>query len=280
MTKQLLVPSSIGRVRFQASKCIWLWGMLAPTFLLGVQSLSFKLLSVTLVLTFLTICVGHSVGLHRCLIHQSFQCGWFVRGILAWLAVLGGMGGPITWARIHAVRDYWQNRLDCPPYFAYKHSILKDFIWNLHLSFYPSDDRAEQQLPSKLLKDPWLIFLEKTWPLHNLGLAAIIFCALGVDGLVVCMCGRVTGAIIGHWAIGYASHAWGERPHKKVDASEHGTNNWLLGVLSFGEGFHNNHHAFPQSARMGLKPFDIDLGWQVVRMLKKVGLAHNVKVAE
>jgi len=270
---------SIGRVRFNFTKSFWLWGMMTPTIFFGAQSVSLKLCIITLILTFFGICLGHSVGLHRCLIHQSFQCGSFLRGLLAWLSVLAGLGGPITWARIHGVRDYWQNRLDCPPYFAYKHSMFKDFIWNLHLSFHPADNRADEKLPPHLLTDPWLNFLEKTWPLHHLAIASIIYLTLGAEGVVICVCSRITGGILGHWAIGYASHAWGEQPHRQEGASEHGTNNWLLGVLSFGEGFHNNHHAYPQSARMGLAPLDFDLGWWVVLLLKRLNLIHSVKCA-
>src|SRR4029079_1685269 len=128
----------------------------------------------SLALAFVTLCVGHSVGLHRGVIHRTYEARPLVRGVLVYLFVLSGLGGPLSWARLHAVRDYWQNRTDCPRYFAYGHSIARDFVWNLHLRFEPADDRADARLPPDILGDPWLGFLERTWPAHVVLLALVI----------------------------------------------------------------------------------------------------------
>lgn len=269
-----LVPPGIGRIRFDAGKTLWLWGLLIPGAVVGIPSLTPATLAVALGLTFLTLCVGPSVGLHRGIIHRTYETSPLVRGVLAYLFVLSGLGGPLSWARLHAVRDHWQNRPDCPTYFAYTHSLFRDFLWNLHLRFEPADDRCDGRLPADVLRDRWLRFLERTWPLHVLALAGVILWTLGPGGVAVCLCARTAGGILGHWAIGYASHAWGERRYEREGATENGTNNWLLGVLSFGEGFHNNHHAFPGSARMGLRPHEFDLGWLVIRAMERAGLLY------
>ncbi len=271
-----LVPPEIGRIRFGLGKTLWLWGMAIPGLAVGIPSLTPTTLVVSLALAFLTLCVGHSVGLHRGIIHRSYEAPLAVRGVLAYLFVLGGLGGPISWARLHAVRDYWQSRPDCPRYFAYGHSIARDFIWNLHLRFEPADHRTDERLPADVLRDPWLWFLERTWPAHVLLFAIAIFLVLGPGGVAVCICARTAAGIIGHWAVGYAAHAWGERRFIIPGARECGTNVWVLGVLSFGEGFHNNHHAFPKSARMGMRPSELDLGWAVIWLLERVGLARRV----
>jgi stearoyl-CoA desaturase (delta-9 desaturase) len=265
------MPPSIGRLRFDPVKALWLWGMALPGLFLGVPALTPRLTALSLLLTFLTLCLGHSVGLHRGIIHRSYEAGPLARGVLAYGFILTGLGGPLAWARIHAVRDYWQNRLDCPPYFAYRHSPFRDFWWNLHLAFLPADDRADRKLPPDVLRDPWLRFLEATWPLHTALLAGILYVTLGAEAVAVCVCGRVSGGILGHWAVGYASHAWGKRPHAIPGAAETGTNNWLLGVLSFGEGFHNTHHAFPESPRMGRFWWELDLGWLSLAAMRRLG---------
>lgn len=265
-------PRSIGVVKFGRAKTIWLWGMFIPTVILGFGFLDVQLFLLSLVLAFVTLCLGHSVGLHRGIIHRTYETGTVVRGFLAYLFVLSGLGGPISWARLHAIRDYWQSSPDCPEYFAYRHSIFTDFLWNLHLQFEPADNRAEVRLPNDVLSDRWLLFLEKTWILHNLLFATVIYHFLSWEGVVICVCSRTAIGILGHWAIGYSSHVWGEKPHWIPNASEMGTNNWILGLISFGEGFHNNHHAFPKSPRMGLKWSEFDLGWIMIQLMESLGL--------
>ena len=271
-----LVPPEVGRVRFDAGKAIWLWGMAIPGLVVGVPVSTRATLIVSMVLAFLTLCVGHSVGLHRGIIHRTYEVHPVIRGTLAYLGVLSGLGGPLSWVRVHATRDYWQNRTDCPRYFAYDHSLGRDFVWNLHMRFEPADDRADGRLPPDVLRDPWLRFLERTWPLHVLGLALGILAVLGPGGVAVCVCARTAASLVGHWFVGYAAHVWGERRYVVPGAKESGTNVWLLGVLSFGEGFHNNHHAFPRSARMGVRRAELDLGWLVIRALEGIGLARGV----
>lgn len=236
------MPPEIGRLRFDAVKAFWLWGMALPgLFMVSLGAVSHACLACSLL-------GGPALDLR-----------------------LTGLGGPLTWARIHAVRDYWQNRLDCPPYFAYRHSPLRDFWWNLHLSFVPADPRADAKLHPDVLRDPWLRFLEATWPLHTAALAGILYVTLGSEAVAVCVCGRVAGGILGHWAVGYASHAWGRRSHAIPGAAETGTNNWALGVMSFGEGFHNTHHAFPDSPRMGRGRLELDLGWLSLKLMRRLG---------
>lgn len=266
------VPQSVGAVRFDWSKSLWLWSMLLIGVAFGLPALTPRLTLAAAGLALLTLCLGHSVGLHRGIIHRSYETSPFLRGLLAEFFVLTGLGGPLSWARLHAVRDHWQNQAQCPAYFAYRHSMARDFWWNLHLRFTPADGRAEQRLPSDVLGDPWLGFLEHTWPLHVLASALLLGWAGGPEAVGVCVGLRVAGGILGHWAIGYATHVWGEQVHVVDGASESGTNIWWLGVISFGEGFHNNHHAHPRSARMGLRWFDVDLGWYAVSALRALHL--------
>ncbi|HXX92081.1 MAG TPA: fatty acid desaturase, partial [Planctomycetota bacterium] len=108
-------------------------------------------------------------------------------------------------------------------------------------------------------------------------LALALALVWGPGAVAVVVCARTAGSILGHWFIGYASHAWGERRYAIEGASESGTNNWLWGVISFGEGFHNTHHAFPRSARMGLRAGELDLGWWAVLGLRTAGLVWQVR---
>lgn len=275
-----LVPEEIGRVRPDPVRALWLWGLAATGLAAGVPAMTVGTTSLALLLTLLTLCLGHSVGLHRGIIHRAYETGPVVRAVLAWFFVLSGLGGPLSWAKLHAVRDYWQNRADCPPYFAYRHGLLRDFVWNLHCRFEAADDRALGRLPDDVLRDRWLRFLEATWPLHVLALAIVIALTLGPGAAALCVCARSAAGIAGHWFVGYAAHAWGEQPHPVAGAAESGTNLRLLGVLSFGEGFHNNHHAFPRSARMGLTRGQFDLGWLALRGFRALGLVRELRTPQ
>ncbi|MFP2924112.1 hypothetical protein ACLESO_02620 [Pyxidicoccus sp. 3LG] len=113
--KTVLVPPEVGRLRFDGIRTLWLWGMLVPGVAVGLPSSTPTRVAVSLGLTFATLCLGHSVGLHRSVIHRAYEAGPWVRGVLAYLFVLSGLGGPLSWARLHAVRDYWQSARTAHP---------------------------------------------------------------------------------------------------------------------------------------------------------------------
>src|SRR5262249_15396810 len=108
-------------------------------------------------------------------------------------------------------------------------------------------------------------------------LAFIIGLIFG-PGVAAITCGlRVAGGILGHWFVGYVSHKIGYVRYGIHGASAEGRNVFFLGVFSFGEGFHNNHHAYPGSARMGVKWYELDAGWFVVRALEVLGVFRDVQ---
>jgi stearoyl-CoA desaturase (delta-9 desaturase) len=202
-----------------------------------------------------------------------------LRSVLLLLFCQTGLGGPLAWIRVHHARDHWQNQPASPPYFAYGHSLLRDFVWNLHLAFAPVDERewqARYGIEKAIDEDPLLRFLERTWRRQVAG-AWLLACLLAGPGFAtVVVCGRVAATILFHWLIGYLSHTHGEVAFDIPGACEVGRDSWTLGALSFGEGFHNSHHALPRSARMGLRRGDLDLGYWVVRALARLGWVTDV----
>jgi len=239
----------------------WPFGVLGPALVLA---------------TMVTLCVGHSVGLHRGIIHQTFRMPMAVQRVMVSLFVFTGLGGPLAWIRLHYVRDYWQNKAECPPYFAYRHSLAKDFYWNLHCTFDPKGVER-YRVPDRWLRDPWLRFLERTWWWWNILLFGVLGWCFGLGAALVLGPLRVAGSILGHWFVGFWTHARGPKRFAIEGASEEGTNSTLLGWISFGEGYHINHHALPDSARMGISRFEFDLGWVVIVLLERLGLVRDVK---
>jgi stearoyl-CoA desaturase (delta-9 desaturase) len=265
-----------GRVEFAWPKTLWLYANLAAGLAALPYGIGFRSLGLSFLLAFGTLCVGHSVGLHRGIIHRTYETSRTMRRSLVALFAFAGLGGPVSWMRVHFTRDYWQNRLDCPRYFRYEHGMGVDYHWNLHCRFVPADESA-YGIPPEDARDPFLLFFERTWCLWPLILTALVALIWGPAVAGVACCLRVATGILGHWFIGFVSHKIGYVRYGVKDASAEGRNVFFLGVASFGEGFHNNHHAFPSSARMGVKWYELDAGWWVVLVLEKTGLIRNVK---
>ena len=269
------VPESVGRVAFGPAKSLWLWGLIVATVVIGPSRETF-VIAAALGLTFLTVCLGHSVGLHRGVIHRSYRMPRALRNALLYLFVQTGLGGPLSWILLHHVRDHWQNERDTPPYFAYRHSIAKDFWWNLHCAFHPRDVSL-YGVHRSLFRDPWLRFLERTWFLHVIAFAVAVALVFDPHVAATVVLARAAITILGHWFVGFVSHKHGEIRWDLAGSTEVGRNTLALGWLSFGEGFHNNHHAHPRSARMGFRWYELDLGFAAVRALEKLGAIRGVR---
>jgi stearoyl-CoA desaturase (delta-9 desaturase) len=264
-----------GRVVWDAPKSIWfasitLAALLAagPAFTRG----AFALFAVT---TAITLCAGHSVGIHRLLIHRAFRVPLALEHALVYLGVLVGLGGPLGLARLHDTRDRQQSRPRCHDYFAHRRGPLRDYLWNLHCrfefagSFQPRVDR-------RVLEDPFYRWLERTWRWQQLPWALLLLALGGWPWLVWGGLVRVAVGTTGHWFVGHVAHRRGYQGWRNHGAAVQGWNSLLLGALSMGEGWHNNHHAFPRSARMGHLWWELDAGWWLVAALRALGVAREV----
>nr|WP_216690571.1 fatty acid desaturase [Hymenobacter siberiensis] len=96
--------------------------------------------------------------------------------------------------------------------------------------------------------------------------------------MIICVPVRVSVSMLGHWFVGFMTHKYGYARYAIDDATEHGYNSWVLDALSFGEGFHNNHHAHPSSAKMSAEWYELDLGRYLVAGLRATGLIWDVQV--
>ena len=261
-------------IRWAPWRTAWFVLTGVPALTLAPAALSVETAVVGAALGFGTFLLGHTVGLHRGILHRAFAMPRWLRNLLAWVFVLVGLGGPMWWMRAHNLRDHWQSRPDAPAWFRYDHGLLRDFVWNLHTQW-------DGPRPARLLRpddaaDPWLRFLERTWVLHVAASFAVLYALGGLPHLLVGGFARVWLAQLGHWYVGYEAHARGSVRYPMDPAAVPGRNRWLLGVLSLGEGFHNNHHAFPGAARIGHRWWEFDAGWGTIRLLAALGLVWDV----
>lgn len=128
-----------------------------------------------------------------------------------------------------------------------------------------------------LAKDKFHVWITKFHYLPMVVLGAVL---LAIGGLPFVMWGIFLRTVVGlhaTWLVNSATHMWGSRRFSTRDLS---TNNWLVALITFGEGWHNNHHAHPTSARHGLKWYEVDLNWYGIRALRLLGLAKQIKVVE
>jgi len=264
-----------GRVRWDPSKSLWINGCLVSFAALAPFHTTAGAVVTGLLLTYLTLLLGHSVGMHRKLIHRTYDCPRWLERVLVYLGVLVGMGGPAGLIRIHDVRDWAQRAADCHDYFSHRAPFLKDAWWQLNCRF-EFDTPPTLEIEPEVSADPFYRLLDRTWMLQQLPLGVVLYAIGGVSWVVWGVFGRVFLSVAGHWTITYLTHNPGPGRWLVPDAGVQASNLPGFGLLTLGECWHNNHHAFPESARIGLAPGEFDPGWHVLRGLAAFGWVKNV----
>jgi stearoyl-CoA desaturase (delta-9 desaturase) len=230
--------------------------------------------------------LGVSLGYHRLFAHHSFLT---FRPIECVVMVLGCMGGiaPFHWIAIHRLHHCHSDQEGDPhsPVVRAGHRLgpLRGF-WHAHVGWYRSYGAA---YPTAAIRDltsrPDLAWIDAhwfTWCLAGLGIPALVGFAVGgtaYDALIGLLLGGVLRLFVVTqltFAIGSLGHLWGSRPYATPDSSR---NNLLLGFLVLGEGWHNNHHAFPRSARFGFRWWQMDFTWCMIWLMERLGLAWQVR---
>jgi stearoyl-CoA desaturase (delta-9 desaturase) len=266
-----------GQVRWSAANSLWNGGLLAAA-LAAPFHVTPGALILCGVLTAGGLLLGHSVGYHRLMIHRSFACPRWLARLLVWSGALVGMAGPLGIVRQHDLRDWAQRQPECHPYLSQHVPWWRDAWWQLHC-------RLELERPplidaGDVAADPFHRWLEATWRWQQLPLAALL---LGIGGLPWLLWGvavRITLSATGHWLVGWLAHNRGPQ-RWLVDASGVQAFDvpWAA-IPTMGEAWHNNHHAWPGSARIGLEPGQSDIGYGFIRLLARAGLAWNIQTPE
>jgi fatty-acid desaturase len=269
-------PARKGDIRWSPVRSLWLLAMYLGAAIWAVPTWSWGSLGVFFATSGILLCLGFSVGLHRGVIHRSFEMSpWLEHGLM-WLAALNGFGGVLSLIRMHERRDYWQNRSRCPEYYAYRHGPWRDYLWYLHMS-YRGEPEFEPVLRREVGGDPLYRILERSWILQPLLLGALLYLAGGWPWFVWGLLVRVSVTLTGVWLVNYAVHRHGYRNFEIPQVILEGGNSVLFGLISMGEGWHNNHHALPRSARLGLAWWELDPGYWCIRILEGLRLVRYVR---
>ena len=231
--------------------------------------------------------LGITVGFHRLFTHRSFETFNRVKFLFAVLGSMAVEGSLMRWVAFHR-RHHQHSDTPDDPHSPHHHGrgllgLLRG-AWHAHIGwFFEPDPVNMDNYVKDLKKIPGLRVADALWPLWVvLGLAIPSAIGLACGGWRGCIGGFLWGGLVrvflGHhvtWCVNSVCHIWGRKPYPAGDESR---NNAIVGILALGEGWHNNHHAFPSSARHGLQWWQIDVSYWLIRAMEACGLAWKVRV--
>lgn len=265
-----------GRVRWAPARSFWIAGMTGCTLLLAPLYVTPGAVLLWLSTSAVTLCLGHSIGLHRLLIHRSLDAPrWFER-MLAYLGTLVGMAGPLGMVRLHDMRDWAQRQAECHDLHAHRASLLCDAWWQMHCRL-DLTHPPRFELEPRLRDDKVLRLLEFTWMAQQLPWALLFLWVGGLPWLIWGVPVRIAVGVTGHWLVGHITHRHGPQGWSIDDVAVQGHDLPAAALVTFGEAWHGNHHAWPESARLGLEPGQHDPGWWVLLALRRIGLVSGLK---
>jgi stearoyl-CoA desaturase (delta-9 desaturase) len=260
-----------GRVNWETvvAMVIFHAGALAALF-----TFTWAALAVTLVLLWVSGSLGIGMGYHRLLTHRGYKTPKWVEYFLTLCGTLALESGPLQWVTTHRIHHAHTEGREDP------HSP-RDGGWWAHVGWIfrgtaqKHDPATVERYAPDLLKDGFHVWISRWYylPFVLLGVALLL-----VGGWSVLLWGVFLRTVVGlhaTWLVNSATHMWGTRRFETADDS---TNNLLVALLTFGEGWHNNHHAHPRAARHGLAWYELDFNWWGIRTLQLLGLAKAVKL--
>jgi fatty-acid desaturase len=277
----------IGKTHAGDDKINWVTASFMMMFHLGAIAAIFfftwKAFFVALFLWWVAGSLGVGMGYHRLLTHRGYKTPKWVEYVLTVCATLALQGGPIFWVATHRIHHKHSDKEGDP------HSP-RDGKWWAHVgwilvgkSMHHDTTTLVRYVPD-LAKDKFHVWITKYHYVPMIVLGVILALVGGrplLTGAVpFVLWGIFMRTVVGlhfTWLVNSVTHVWGSRRFKTQDLS---TNNFWVAMVTFGEGWHNNHHAHPVSAQHGLKWYEVDFNWYGIWALKKLGLAKNVNQAK
>jgi stearoyl-CoA desaturase (delta-9 desaturase) len=220
--------------------------------------------------------LGIGLSYHRLLTHRGFKVPRWLEYFLAICGSLALQGGPIFWVGLHRIHHAKSDREGDP------HSPREGFFW-AHMGWiiYGEGQHNDYSQLSRyapdLAKDPFYVWLSKY---HYVPQIIVGIMLLAIGGIPMVLWGTFFRTTVGlhiTWLVNSATHVWG---YQRFQSNDDSRNNWWVALMSFGEGWHNNHHAHAASARHGLAWYEVDLNWYAIRTLQLLGLAKEVRVVD
>jgi stearoyl-CoA desaturase (Delta-9 desaturase) len=213
---------------------------------------------------------GITAGYHRYFSHRSFKTSRVFQFFLGWLGCAASQNGPSWWVARHRHHHRESDRA------ADLHSPVIYGFWWSHVGWLlaKASDGTDPDLVRDLYRYPEIRWLDRNFWIPPLVLALACFLLNGWSGVVW---GFVVSTLLTHHAtftVNSICHLWGRRRYATADASR---NNWFVAIITLGEGWHNNHHHYQSSARQGVRWWELDVSYYLIRVLSWVGLVWGVR---
>jgi sn-1 stearoyl-lipid 9-desaturase len=234
---------------------------------------SWQAVGVALLLHWITGGLGITLGWHRLLSHRSFQVPKWLEYFFALCGTLALQGGIIWWVGLHR-HHHLHSDEDVD-----HHDSKKGFLWS-HVRWMCFEIPAESDIPrftKDIANDPFYQFLNEYFFPLQVVLGIILYAIGGWPFVFWGVFARLVIVYHCTWLVNSATHKFGYRNFETTDNS---TNCWWVAITTYGEGWHNNHHAYQYSARHGMKWWEIDITWITIQVLQLLGLATKVKLVE
>jgi stearoyl-CoA desaturase (delta-9 desaturase) len=245
---------------------------LVALFALLPSNFSWKAVAVAFVLYWVTGGLGITLGFHRLVCHRSFEAPKWLEYIVVFFGTLACQGGPIEWVGLHRIHHKYSDTQPDP------HDSNRGFWWS-HMGWMLCENPAREMVPrytQDIANDPVYQFLQNYFIPIQVVLGLILYWLGGWPFVIWGIFVRLVVVFHCTWFVNSATHKFGYKSHESNDNSK---NCWWVALLTFGEGWHNNHHAYQYSARHGLQWWEIDTTWMIISLLQVLGLATNIKLA-
>ncbi|NJP09426.1 MAG: acyl-CoA desaturase [Leptolyngbyaceae cyanobacterium RU_5_1] len=241
--------------------------LLAPWFF------SWSALGVAIFLHWLMGSIGICLGYHRLLTHRSLQVPKGLEYAIATIGALALQGGPIFWVAGHRMHHTYTEDNDKDPYSAGRGFWWSHMLWLFHRRSEFFNYESYKRFAPDLARDPFYRWLDRYFLLLQIPVGIVLYLFGGWSFVIYGLFVRIVLLWHSTWLINSATHLTGYRTHPSADNSR---NLWWAAILTYGEGWHNNHHAYPNVAKAGWRWWEIDMTWWVILILKQLGIARKV----
>lgn len=279
MTQQLIAPQKQQPEIEPKARLSWInvlfFGAFHVLALLAPWFFSWSALGVAIFLHWLCGSIGICLAYHRLLAHRGLQVPKWLEYILVTIGSLALQGGPIFWVSGHRLHHAHSEDDLKDPHSANKGFWWSHMLWLMYKNEAFFDYEQYRKAAPDIDRDPYYRWLNRNFLLLQVALGILLY-ALGGWSFVIYGI-FVRAVVLWHctWFVNSATHFWG---YRSFDSQDRSLNLWWVGILAYGEGWHNNHHAHPRVAKAGQRWWEIDMTWWFIQLLRVLGLARKVVV--
>lgn len=266
-------PHAAGRLHWNTIIFVGLFHILAVT---ALFFFSWQNLAASVITWWIAGSWGIGIGYHRLMTHRGFKTSRWMERFLATCGTLAVQSGPISWVTTHRIHHAFTDQARDPH--SPRHGTYWAHIgWIFKGTAQVQPRSAVEKYSPDLIRDPYIVFIDKFYWVTPIIAGGVLFAIGGVSMVLWAIILRTVLGWHFTWLVNSATHLWGSR---RFDTRDDSRNNGLIAAVTFGEGWHNNHHAYPRSARHGLTWREFDPNWTQIRILERLGIISDVYAYE